>query len=280
MDWINQNRVKNWLIVGLFALNVLALSIIWMQTAKTYEPQRKAEGVHPSESVKLITKALDLTEEQTNQLIKIQTSLLEQLTDNNDQLDKIKTELAEDLFATNRDSSVADAKTREIGDLESKVELLRFRYFQELLAICTPEQKERLKPIVFDVIGRKPAKDEPENDQEKRDRREDQSPRDKNIGRNQRDNLQGPPSDKPGPLSIDEQLAKYSERLNLTGEQKQKIRVVLVNSHEKGEQLRTRPNPNPDEIQNAMEKNREEENESIMKLLNEEQKREFSRMIK
>ena len=279
MDWIHQNKLKNWLIGGLLALNVLALSILWMQTAKTHEAQRKEQGVRPSGSVKLLTKALDLTEEQTNQLVKIQTSLLEQLTGNNDQLDKIKMQLAEDLFKNNPDTSRAIAKTKEIGELESKVELLRFMYFQELLAICTPEQKEKLKPIVFEVIGRKPPKEESENEQQKRNGREEESPPDNNVNKDHSENPQNYQDGKPGPLSVDEQLAKYSERLNLTGEQKQKVRAVLMNSHQKGEELRMRSNPDQDVMHGEMENIRKEEDENIMKTLNKDQKREFAKMI-
>ena len=279
MDWIHQNKLKTWLIVGLLAINVLALSILWMQTSKTNEPQRNEHGVRPSESVKLIAKALDLTEEQTNQLIKIQSSLLEQLTGNNDQLDNMKMQLAEDLFENNPDSSREIAKTKEIGELESKVELLRFMYFQELLAICTPEQKEKLKSIVFEVIGQKRTKEESENTQQKHVGHEERNPPDNNVSKDHSENPQNFRDVKPRPLSVDEQLAKYSERLNLTKEQKQKVRAVLMNSHQKGEELRMRSNPDPEVMPGEMEKIRKEEDESIMNTLTKDQKNEFVKMI-
>jgi hypothetical protein len=85
--------------------------------------------------------------------------------------------------------------------------------------------------------------------------------------------------DKPWPPSIEEKLAKYSERLKFSDEQKQKVQEILVASREKGEQLSKRVDPNPNEIELEKEKIRKQEDENVMRILDEDQKREFDKMI-
>ena len=87
-------------------------------------------------------KALDLDEEQTKQLEKIRTGKIDQSKKFNDSLDLLKKQLAEELFSKDPDTNVAKIKSEEIGNLQTKVELIRFNHFKELSAICTPAQKK------------------------------------------------------------------------------------------------------------------------------------------
>ena len=282
MDWIRQNKMRNWLIVGLFGLNVLTVSIIWMQTAKRYEPPTREEGARAPESVNLMKKALDLNEGQTKKIENILTSRREQSRDYDDRLAELKKELAEELFKENPDTSFAKTKAAEIGDLQSKTEMIRFHHFRDLLAICTPEQREKLRPIVIEVFGRKPPKDEPIVKKQHSDRTQEQNVREMNLAERKREISDGRPegqSEPPSPPSIDDKLAKYSERLTLTDRQAREVRELLLRTRQKGEQLRKKVNPDPDEIQLEKKRIRKEENESIMKILNAEQKQQFEKMI-
>jgi len=278
MDWVNQNKFKNWLIAALLIINLLTLSILWMQTTRTNEPQSKEQGPRASESVNLLRKALDLNEEQAKQSDSMRTNQLEQSRSYNDRLAALKRQLSEELFKQHPDTALVDLQAKEIGELQSKVEMIRFNYFKELLAICTPAQKDKLKPIVAELFGRKPPKDEPQVKIPRSDQKEEPPPHEKSI----RENGDRPPTpreDKPGPPSVDEKLAKMSEILSLSAEQTQKIRAILSTSMQEGGQLRKRVNPDPNEIQAEKERIRKKEDDAIMKLLDENQKKEFSRTI-
>jgi Spy/CpxP family protein refolding chaperone len=295
MDWVAQHRFRNWLIVVLLVSNLLTVSIIWMQTTRTNEPRPKEQDSRGSESIQLLRKALDLTEEQTRQFEKIRLEQLEQSKGFNDRLSVAKKQLAEVLFANKPDTALANLKAKEIGDLQSSVELTRFRHFHELLAICTPEQKEKLKPILVEVFGRQPPKDEMKLGSQPDNRRREDVARDRSQGearteepndrkddrpQDQReDQLRDRRNDRPAPPPVDEKLSKYAERLNLSDDQSKAIRIVLQTSERKGEQLRMKPSPNRDEIETEKERIRKEEDASIMRILNEEQKREFEKMI-
>jgi Spy/CpxP family protein refolding chaperone len=279
MDWISQNKLSNGLIVILLALNLLTVSIIWMQTARTSETPTKEPGPRSSESVNLMKKTLDLSEEQTDQLRKLQSTHVEQLKATNDRLAKCKTELAEELFKNIPDTILAAAKAKEIGELQSKVEMLRFQHFHELLALCTPAQKEKFRPIVIEVIGRKPPKDESPGAPPPRGTEDGKIPRDKKIEKKERGVPQNPRDERPEPPSIDEKTAKYSGQLNLSSEQAQQVRNILQKTKQKGEELRAKDYPDPDVIDDAKEKIRKDEDESIMNILTEEQKKEFAKML-
>jgi Spy/CpxP family protein refolding chaperone len=287
MDWIAQSKFRNWLIVVLLASNLLTVSIIWMQTAKRNEPEPKEQQLRASESVQLMRNALDLTEDQTRRLEQMRKERLEQSKEYNDRLTLLKTQLAEELFTAKPDTALANLKAKQIGELQSNVELVRFRYFNDMLAICTSEQREKLKPILLEVFGRKPPKDDLNERKQPDAPKGERFPPDNSRGEPQRkrpedergQEQQSQRDDKPRPPSLDEKLLKYSERLNLTDEQVKQVRAILLVAQQDGEQLRTRVNPDHNEIQTEKERIRKEEDDGIMKLLSENQKREFTMMI-
>jgi Spy/CpxP family protein refolding chaperone len=279
MDWIKQNKLRNGLIVILLALNLLTVSIIWMQTARTGETPTKEPGPRSSESVNLMKKTLDLSEEQTDQLRKLQSTHVEQLKETNDRLAKCKTELAEELFKNIPDTILAAAKAKEIGELQSKVEMLRFQHFHELLALCTPAQKEKFRPIVIEVIGRKPPKEESPGAPPPRGKEDGKIPRDKKNEEKERDVPQNQRDGRPEPPSVEEKTTKYSTQLNLSSEQAQQVRNILQKTKQKGEELRAKDHPDPDVMDAAKEKIRKDEDESIMNILTEGQKKEFAKML-
>jgi periplasmic protein CpxP/Spy len=279
MDLINQNKFKNWLIIVLLAINLITVSVIWMQIVNKKQTQQVIQNNRPSESVNLLKKELDLNDDQTKQLEKMRTDQFDQSKKYNDRLNDLKKQLAEELFKESPDTTLANSKAKEIGDLQSKVEAMRFNHFKELLAICTPEQKEKLKPILIELFGRKPPKDELKPDKRPDGMEGDKHPENKSRIERNNNTVQIPHEDRPVPPSVDEKLAKYSQRLNFTKEQEQKVRAVLLISMQKNEELRSRLNPDRNEIESEKEKIRKEEDESIMKFLNADQKTEFTKMI-
>jgi Spy/CpxP family protein refolding chaperone len=281
MDLVNQNKFKNILIIVLLTLNLLTVSIIWMQTFQKDDISQNEKQSRPPESINLMKKALDMNEAQTTQFEKLRAEQLTKTKKLNDSLDNLKKQLAEELLDKNPDTSRAKITAREIGEMQSQVELSRFNHFKELIKICTPEQKEKLKPIMIEIFGRKPPKEEPIS------KRPHETGRDQNVkeisNQNYKKDRIGKRSvdegQKPNPPSIEERLSRLNERLKLTDEQQQKIKDILVKEKKKNEDLRKRVNPSPDEIEAMKEQNRKMEDESIMNILNENQKAEFSRMI-
>jgi hypothetical protein len=278
MDWVNQNKVRNWLIVVLVVINLLTVSILWMQTARTNEPQPQQSDARASESVALLKKTLDLNEGQTKQFDSMRTGQIEKSKSYNDRLAALKRQLSEELFKEHPDTSLVHSLTGNIGELQSKVEQIRFDYFKDLLALCTPEQREKLRPIVTEIFGRKPPREEQQVKAPRNDRTEMAPPREQKTPEN-KDRRQPPEDEKPKPPTVDEKLSKLSEKLQLRNDQAQKIREVLSNIMKEGQNLRKRVNPDKKEIESEKEQLRKKEDEAILKVLDENQKREYHRMI-
>jgi Spy/CpxP family protein refolding chaperone len=278
MDWLFQNKIRDWLIAILLVINILTVSILWMQTARTNEPQPQQTGARGSESVTLLQKALDLNEGQVKQLDTKRTGHLELTKSYNDRLSALKRQLSEELFKEHPDTTLAHSLTAQIGELQSKVELIRFEYFKELLALCTPEQKAKLRPIVTELFGRKPPKEATQVKAPRPESKEEQPSRD--VSRDDK-KVNPPPNreDRPGPPSVDERMAKMGEKLNLTPDQAQKIRAILSITMKEDKALKDQVNPDRNKIQAEKDRLRQKEDESIMKLLDESQKKEFLRMI-
>ena len=270
MDWFNQNKFRNWLIVILLVFNLITISTIWMLTANKNEFTARVQDNHPAESVNLMQKALGLNDSQTEQFEKLHAGRTSEMRRFNDSLDVLKMRMAEELFKENPDTAAANLMSISIGELESKLESIRFNHFRELMRICTSEQKEKLKPIIIELFGRKPPHDEPP-----RAKQHD----DKTLKYNPPDRIDKETGGRHNPPSAEEKLARYSDKLNLTNDQKVKVLSVFQKTMNKDEELRSRVNPEPGEIENEKEKIRKDEDESIIKILNEDQRSKFNNMI-
>ena len=279
MDWVNQNKFRNWLIVVLLAINLITVSVLWMQSSGAIVPHPKEQGPRASESVNLMKRALQLTDAQAKQFDTIRTDLANQSKTYNDRMDALKRQLSEELFAGHPDTAVVYSKAKEIGELQAKIESIRFLYFNELLAICTPEQKDKLKPIVTEFFGRRPPKDDGQERAAQDGRKEERPARENDVRRMETNRPPAPRDDRAKPPGPDEKLARLSERLNLSDEQAKKIRSIVSMTRQKDEKLRSKSNPNPNEIQTEKDRNRKEEDEAIMKILNPDQRREYERMM-
>ncbi len=269
MDLINQNKFKNWLIILLLLLNIITMSVIWMKTSKEREFAPSKEDKNRPESVSLMKEVLNLDDAQTKQLEKLRSDKLDLSKKYNDSLSVLKKQLSDELFKSKSSQKIINEKTKMIGELQSKVELVRFNHFNQLLAICTPEQKEKLKPIIQELFGRKPPKDELKQKTEliESNRAEEEKPINDKVKENE----------KPAPPQIDEKVEKYSRRLNLTPDQQQQLRSILNESRMKDENKRMK-RMDPADFEKEKEKMRLEEDQKVMQILDERQKAEFEKM--
>jgi Spy/CpxP family protein refolding chaperone len=279
MDWLHQDKFRNWLILLLLVLNIITVSIIWVQMSKDAEPVPQERGVRPAESVNLMKRVLDLDEAQTAVVDSAMAAARAQTKPPNNRLSALKRQIAEEVFKDVPDTSVVKSAAAEIGELQATIEMLRFQRFRDIVATCTPEQREKLKPVVIEAFGRKPPKEEfvgpkPTGDEQDRGREEKRAASDRPKG-----DRPPPPAGKPAPPTVDEKLGKYANRLSLSEDQIDNVRKILQNSRKDSEELRARANPDPGEIDAAKERIRKREDESIMKILDAQQKTEFERMI-
>ena len=87
MDFIKQNKFISFVIAILIALNVLTLSIIWIQSERKNQPAIKEPGNQPPGSVKLMQREIGLSDEQANNFEEMQKDLKASTKKLNDELD-------------------------------------------------------------------------------------------------------------------------------------------------------------------------------------------------
>jgi Spy/CpxP family protein refolding chaperone len=279
MDWLHQDKFRNWLIFLLLVLNIITVSIIWVQTSKDAGPAPREQRARSAEPVSLMKRILDLNEAQTALVESAMVAARAQTKPANNRLSTLKRQIAEEVFKDNPDTSVVKSAAAEIGELQATIELLRFQRFRDIVATCTPEQREKLKPVVIEAFGRKPPKDEittskPPQDEQDGGKGEHRAPTPRPKG-----DRPPSPDGKPAPPSMDEKLGKYANRLSLSEDQIDKVRKIMQSSRRDSAELRARANPDPGEIEAAKERIRQNEDELIMKILDAQQRVEFERMI-
>ena len=295
MDLANQSKFKNGLIAVLLTVNLLTVSIIWMQTAVRNESQARPPGDRPPDSIGLLQKALDLNEEQTAKFQELRKIQLAPAKQYNDRQDELKLELAEELLNTNPDTALAKQKVVEIGEMQSRVEYIRFNHFRTLLALCSSEQREKLKPVIMELYTRKgPAGEGVDKRVTKRkpqgrraddvkieidDRNPAPQPPPKQQGRQPRDRPEDGGVERAGPPAMEEKLSRLRQRLDLSEEQIAMVREILEAAKKDGEQSRKGMNPDSPEFEAEREKIRRIEDEGIMKILAAEQQKEYEKMI-
>ena len=239
MDLANQSKFKNGLIAVLLTVNLLTVSIIWMQTAVRNESQVRPPGDRPPDSMDLLQKALDLNKEQTARFQELRKIQLTPAKQYNDRQDKLKLELAEELLNTNPDTALAKQKAVEIGEMQSRVEFIRFNHFRTLLGLCSSEQREKLTPVILELYTRKgPAGEGLDKRVTKRrpkgyraddmkieadDRNPAPQPPPEQEGRQPRDHPEGDGEERAGPPTMEEKLSRLTQRLDLINQ-----RLALV----------------------------------------------------
>ncbi|MFZ4621612.1 MAG: periplasmic heavy metal sensor [Bacteroidota bacterium] len=277
MDWFNQLRMKNILIFLLVLMNIITVSVLWIQTSVREPGGKKERDPQSSGSVELMRTTLGFTEAQTESYRQLLWEYHVQSRPVNDRISELKKKLSETVFSGTTDTAYVPQLTKEIGTLQEQIELLRYRHFVKVTALCDQKQKEILQPIIAQLFGRKPPKEELTNPKQNRDeprgQREPRGPK-----REQREESRRSSGDRTPP-SASEKIDKYAQRLDLSPEQRKKLEIIITASQQRGEKLRGSKGADRQAVDSEKERIRKDEDDRIMDILSPSQKNEFKKMI-
>lgn len=155
MDLIKQNKFIGIIIAILVALNIFSISALWIQSGKINPPPPAESGNPPILPVKLMQEELGFTNEQVQKYTDLRNAHRHQLKEVNDELTALSIHIADEIFAPEPNDKLVDSLAENIGNLHTKIELLRYDHFKSLAQICNAEQKKKLHPILMDVFGRR-----------------------------------------------------------------------------------------------------------------------------
>jgi len=272
---IKQNKFIGWVISILIVLNLLSLTMVWLQKERTVTSYPKESDGSPSGSVQLLQREIGLSDEQVNKFQQMRSDHMKKTKKINDELDDLKLRLVDKIFDPQSDQKLADSIAVQIGILQSQVEKMRFEHFKALVQICNPEQREKLQPILREVFGKKVPVENPER-----------RPPEQRIGEKPKmkpgveENRPPRPEERNTPPSKDEKLHRYTERLSLTSDQIKKVNDIFISTRTKEEAFKMKSRPSPSEFELEKDKIHKEEDDCIMRILNPDQKKEFENMIK
>lgn len=157
MNWITENSVLKWLVVVLLLFNVITLTTIWLSVLNRKEPPPMREEKNPppnpmnlmQKELNLSNKQMKMFEEKRKQLFSVSDSLF-------DHMRGLQKKLTDQLLKKEENPALVDSVTNQIGTVQAKLEKLRFEHFKELLAVCTPEQREKFAPVLRQIMEMKP----------------------------------------------------------------------------------------------------------------------------
>ena len=130
--------MKDWIIGILVLLNLALLAFLW------YSPKPE-EAPHPEKKMfQHISRVLDLNEEQQAEFEALRKSYFQENRELHRHIRENKRAILHALEHSEYDSTKLEDLSRDNAALHYEMEQLMISHFQELEALCTPEQREEL----------------------------------------------------------------------------------------------------------------------------------------
>lgn len=152
MDRINQNKFSRWLIIVLLAVNLLTVSIIWMQNMQKREPL-PPDAAKPGQTVKVMQNTIGLTDQQAGQFAIMREEHFDRRRKVEMEIASLKKQLYEEEFGDEKDTARINGLLNQIGAKQTEIEKLQIEHFEKLADICSKEQKEKLSKLLIETVG-------------------------------------------------------------------------------------------------------------------------------
>jgi Spy/CpxP family protein refolding chaperone len=145
------------LVAILLITNIITLSIFW-STKRPDEQHRNEQNQNPGDRQRrmgqFMVNELKLDKEQEAVYWKLRDTLVNQQRPVMDSIRVTK----QRFFALLQDPSPSDAVLKanmdEIGELQKKLDLITFQHFQQVRALCKPEQVLKMDTVVKEIVNR------------------------------------------------------------------------------------------------------------------------------
>ena len=152
MDIFSKKRLSQWIIICLVVLNLLTLSALWYQIIRRpSQPQRLAER-RPEEIQQFLVRELKLSNGQAALFEQKRREHFEATRYIQDSIFQKKGEMMNSLLSDRFDPELVENIASGIGSRQADLEKLLSHHLQDLLAICTAEQKVEFKALIRDLL--------------------------------------------------------------------------------------------------------------------------------
>ena len=144
---MNTSTKNNWLIGSVIVLiiaNVAILATIWYMHHK--------QVTHQGTPADYLVKELSLNDEQKNKLHELAAEHHQQAQKISQQIKNARDSFFSLMKQPNISDSIKKAASGKIANYLEQLELLTFDHFQQVRAICTPEQQKKFDDILQEVL--------------------------------------------------------------------------------------------------------------------------------
>jgi len=154
MEFQKKNRMMIWAITVLLIMNIATLALLWFSQFKKPKPL-PPPGTQESliEGVKFLEKELNLSEKQIQLFIESRNKHAYQSKEIQDKIHQLKMQILDEVFKSAPDSVKIRKLSNEIGKQQIEFERGLSEHFLELKSYCNPEQQEKLKLFLYDVVS-------------------------------------------------------------------------------------------------------------------------------
>ena len=148
----DRNRGLVWLVVALIILNIGSMGFLWYRESNK-PPRPTASPRQLADPGEFIEKELNLTEAQSKAFTELRLKHQGDMRKIQDDIFQLSKDLVEELFKPSPDSNTIVSISEDIGRKQADFEKLMFFHFNKLKEICEPEQREKLRQMLFEIIG-------------------------------------------------------------------------------------------------------------------------------
>jgi Spy/CpxP family protein refolding chaperone len=154
MDFFRKNKIAGAIIIILVALNLVLLGLFWLRDFRHPEfsfRDRPGEE-RPERIMGFFRHELDLNQEQVGQFSEQRRLFFDEMKPIMKQIHELRVELTDAIFSDQPDENMVRSLITQISELEQKRELAMFNHIGQVRALCTPEQRLKLKDLMRDVM--------------------------------------------------------------------------------------------------------------------------------
>ena len=155
MDFFTKNKFSFWIIVLLVMLNILTLTVLWVQKFRPLPPpgsDHPMEMNRPGNVQHFLKRELHLSDQQAHKMEKFRQQHFLKSRKVRRNIHRLKKQIMDELFQSSVDSLKINKLAFEIGNRQAELETLLFYHFMDLKSICEPGQEPKLKRLFIDIV--------------------------------------------------------------------------------------------------------------------------------
>lgn len=152
MSNIKNNRWLSIITIILLIANIVTLILLWNNKKNGRDDQQRRPA--PGAVFEFVSKELQFDSSQREAYGKLRDEHQAGQRSIKDSIRKVKDAFFALLSQSNVADSVVQAAATKASETELQLEILTFRHFQKVRALCNPDQQKKFDSIIQDVLRR------------------------------------------------------------------------------------------------------------------------------